>query len=94
MKYFPPERTQEQLDRAGAYRLPTHWDVLECLRSLADRMHGVSMNTNDPRRRSQMRDFAVVLETIHDYLGGEEGITLDYFNKGPRVILGESDGAD
>ena len=84
MKYFPPERTQEQLDIAGAYRLPTHWDMLECLRRLAGTLRAVGANTNDPRRRTKMLAFSAVVEAIHDSLGLEdnEGITLDYFDKG------------
>lgn len=91
MKYFPPERTQEQLDRAGAYHLPTHWDVLECLRSLANRMHGVAANAKDPQRRKKLLTFAAVITTMHDSLGLEDevGITLDYFDKG-QFKLGES----
>lgn len=94
MRYFPPERTVEQLERAGAYRLPTHWDMLECLRSLAGRMHDVAVNTNDSRRRKKLMTFAAVIATMHDSLGSEDevGITLDYFGKGPRTMLGDNRG--
>mgnify|MGYP000539036175 CR=1 FL=1 len=66
MRYFPPERTQAQLDAAVVFPLSTHWAVLEGLRALANAMQS---RAKDSQRRDRLLAFAATLEAMHDEFG-------------------------
>lgn len=66
MKYFPPERTQAQLDAAVVFPLSTHWAVLEGLRVLANAMQSRAKYS---QRRDRLLAFAATLEAMHDEFG-------------------------
>lgn len=68
MKYFPPERAQEQLDISGDFSISTHGALLECLRSVARAMRHKAMNSGG-EQRGRLLAFEDVLIRMHDDMG-------------------------
>lgn len=69
MKYFPPERTQEQLDIAGVYRVYSKWSALDCLRGLANGLRDMALDSKASRVRDKLLAFEATLIKMHDELG-------------------------